>query len=155
MYGEDGAGNNGYDCVVIPGAIKKTNNPDMAPLPFSRICGSGKGLATGNNNANFNMPVCCKITFFFKTIPLTLSLICVNVTTNNNITYRYITRKSSNPQILFIHCIISPSHCFLAKQASPFHIRHMSDGFEFIQGGNEAMDQNKGFRLTYEMDCNA
>ena len=43
-----------------------------------------------------------------------------------------------------------------AKQASPFHIRHMTDGFEFTQGAGvvEATAQNKGFRLTYEMDCN-
>ena len=72
MYGVDGEGKKGYDCVVIPGALKKADN---TPLGASRICGSGMGLATGTAAAMYNMPVCCECNlypniFFFA---LTLS----------------------------------------------------------------------------------
>ena len=37
-----------------------------------------------------------------------------------------------------------------ARDSSPFVIRHMSDGFEFTREANEG---NRGFRLSYTMDC--
>ena len=58
-YGTKGTGNRGYDCVVIPGALKKSNN---AQLGFSRICGMGAGLATGFPATMRNMPICCELT---------------------------------------------------------------------------------------------
>ena len=42
------------------GAEKKTIANPRTVLPFSRICGRSKGLATGNANANFNKAVCCE-----------------------------------------------------------------------------------------------
>lgn len=57
-YGNDGAGTNGFDCVIVPGASKGTNNADM--LPGDEFCGR-MGFATDikNNNAAFGT-VCSK-----------------------------------------------------------------------------------------------
>lgn len=42
-YGVSGVATLGYDCVVIPGALKST---DMEMMAGSQICGRSKGLAT-------------------------------------------------------------------------------------------------------------
>ena len=54
-YGMNGMVNTaGYDCIIIPGASKKT---DGANLPQSQ-CGQEMGLLTAT--ANVGKSVCCK-----------------------------------------------------------------------------------------------
>ena len=69
-YGADGkkiiATKGGYDCIMIPGALKATDSALKSP----KICGSKMGLitATGTTSAT----VCCKLN--------------PNQTENNNLT---------------------------------------------------------------------
>ena len=58
-YHTDGKGptkDHGYDCVIIPGAIKTDGS-----IINSSQCGDGNGLATGHSAAaNQDKTVCCK-----------------------------------------------------------------------------------------------
>ena len=56
-YDSAGAGANGYDCVIIPGARKTTTAMKLG-LP-SRICGRSQGLVTMSTGM---MPktICCE-----------------------------------------------------------------------------------------------
>ena len=66
MYGPNGAARSGYDCAVIPGAVRKTDNDEL--LAFTRICGSAKGLVTtdaNNGNVQQDMYICCEYRHYF------------------------------------------------------------------------------------------
>ena len=45
-YGTDGMGTNGYDCVVIPGALKSSAG---AIQGRDKLCGRSKGLVTSGD----------------------------------------------------------------------------------------------------------
>ena len=47
-YGTDGLGTNGYDCVVIPGALKSSEG---AIQGRDKLCGRSKGLVTADMEA--------------------------------------------------------------------------------------------------------
>ena len=48
-YGTDGAMTTGYDCIVIPGAMKSTiTNPTLATTSFSEFCGGTKTFMSGS-----------------------------------------------------------------------------------------------------------
>lgn len=55
-YTENGAGDTGFDCVIIPGALKKTA---LAKLNYNEFCGANEGLITDAGSPGLGT-VCCK-----------------------------------------------------------------------------------------------
>ena len=62
QYGMAGMNKEGFDCLIIPGAEKKT--ADQKFLGFTRICGRKAGLATANGMNNKD--ICCEYGFKYN-----------------------------------------------------------------------------------------
>ena len=56
-YGTDGLGTNGYDCVVIPGALKSSEG---AIQGRDKLCGRSKGLVTADTEDAAAATICSR-----------------------------------------------------------------------------------------------
>ena len=112
----------GYDCVIIPISTLKNTLGALIPGSSDEFC--GRALASQSNNGPAT--ICSKKFMFCYVLNL-----------------QYIQMSG---YFFFIN-LYSFSPWFLGQQI-PFHVRFLSDTFEFL---NEANVNPNGFRLHYEM----
>ena len=112
----------GYDCVIIPISTLKNTLGALIPGSSDEFC--GRALASQSNNGPAT--ICSKKFMFCYVLNL-----------------QYIQMSG---YFFFIN-LYSFSPLFLGQQI-PFHVRFLSDTFEFL---NEANVNPNGFRLHYEM----
>ena len=111
----------GYDCVIIPISTLKNTLVALIPGSLDEFC--SRALASQSNNG-----------------PATICSKKIYVLLFSYNTYRCQVTFSLSIYIFF-------SSLFLGQQI-PFHVRFLSDTFEFL---NEANVNPNGFRLHYEM----
>ena len=123
-YGTNGQMTIGYDCVIIPISTLKNTLGALIPGSSDEFC--GRALASQSNNGPAT--ICSKKNLFF------CYFLTIHIVENRD-------------QATFFINFYSFSSWFLGQQI-PFHVRFLSDTFEFL---NEANVNPNGFRLHYEM----
>ena len=120
-------GTKGYDCLLIPGALKTDLTPiGVAANAFgaTMFCGQSKGLGTVKSGTA-SKTICCKSVY---------SASCPNSL------YRF-------------YEIILFTFDILAK-TEPFRIQFVSDGIESLNEGKaDAVPESSGFQLAYIMSA--
>ena len=120
-------GTKGYDCVLIPGALKSdATSPIATAIGATMFCGQSKGLGS-KKSGDASKTVCCKS-------------VCTFIQQNSFYQFYEI--------ILFIFKILA--------KTEPFRIQFVSDGIESLNEGKaDGVTESSGFQLAYIMSADS
>ena len=120
-------GTKGYDCVLIPGALKSdATSPIGTAIGATMFCGQSKGLGS-KKSGDASKTVCCKS-------------VCTFIQQNSFYQFYEI--------ILFIFKILA--------KTEPFRIQFVSDGIESLNEGKaDGVTESSGFQLAYIMSADS